>query len=288
MLPTLTAFQQPEHQPFLWRGGCTAVLLIHGFPGSPAELRPLARKLHEAGFTVQGLLLPGFGPQVETLPQKRVADWLAAVLAADEALRADYEQVWLLGHSMGGALALQAAACSPPTGLILLAPFWQIGRWYHQLIWRLLRPFLGHLRPFKLFKPDFNNPNMRAGMQNWLPEADLDDPAVQAAIRELAVPTAVFEQLRQAGRGGYRAAPQVACPTFVLQGTADSLIKPDYSRRLVQRLAGPLRYQELAADHDLLDPRKPGFPAVTAAVLQFLAADRQRPAGAGRPSEVIG
>jgi carboxylesterase len=272
MLSNFNGFQQPEHQSFLWAGGQTAVLLIHGFPGSPAELRPLAQQLHAAGFTTEGLLLPGFGPQIESLPRRRMIEWVTAVLDAHESLSRDYEQVWLLGHSMGAAVALQAAARRPPDGLILLAPFWRIGRWHHQIIWRLLYPFLSEFRPFKRFKPDFNDPAARANIRNWLPNADLDDPAVQEEIRNFAAPTAVLEQLRLAGQGGYDAAPQVACPAFALQGRRDPLVKPDYARRLTGRLAGPLHYRELDADHDLPDPNKPSFPAVTTAVLQFLQA----------------
>jgi alpha-beta hydrolase superfamily lysophospholipase len=56
----LLAFQGPEHLPFLWPGGQPAALLVHGFPGTPAEMRPLGEALHQAGWTAQGILLPGF------------------------------------------------------------------------------------------------------------------------------------------------------------------------------------------------------------------------------------
>ncbi len=58
---SFTAFDAPEHQPFFWRSGEAAILMVHGFPGTPKEVRPLARQLYGEGWTVQGLLLPGFG-----------------------------------------------------------------------------------------------------------------------------------------------------------------------------------------------------------------------------------
>ena len=86
---TLKAYQAPEHQPFLWRGHHTAAaLLIHGFPGTPAEMRPAAQALHSAGLTVQGLLLPGFGEttfsasQETTLPQVANDNNLLTVIAS--------------------------------------------------------------------------------------------------------------------------------------------------------------------------------------------------------------
>ncbi len=59
----LALFQGEEHQPFHWVAGPPAALLVHGFPGTPAELRPLGQALYEAGWTVSAPLLPGFGPR---------------------------------------------------------------------------------------------------------------------------------------------------------------------------------------------------------------------------------
>jgi esterase/lipase len=65
MLPgQLTALQTAEHQLFTLEHGAhsPAVLLIHGFPGSPAKMRPLAAAIYEAGWMACEMLLPGFGP----------------------------------------------------------------------------------------------------------------------------------------------------------------------------------------------------------------------------------
>ena len=45
----LNPFTGPEHQAFILRGGEPAALLIHGFPGTPREMRPLAETLHAQG-----------------------------------------------------------------------------------------------------------------------------------------------------------------------------------------------------------------------------------------------
>lgn len=49
-------FQEKEFEPFKWPGGEPAALLVHGFPGTPAELRSLGKSLHLSGWTVEGLL----------------------------------------------------------------------------------------------------------------------------------------------------------------------------------------------------------------------------------------
>ena len=85
-LPPL--FQGAEHLPFTLAGsapGGPAALLVHGFPGTPAELRPLAEALHAAGWTARGLLLPGFGPEFAALGRQHAADWIGAVRGALDA-----------------------------------------------------------------------------------------------------------------------------------------------------------------------------------------------------------
>lgn len=269
MLPG-TAFQSEEHQPFYWQAGQPAALLVHGFPGTPAEVRPLAQAFRRAGWSVQGMLLPGFGPQIETLPGRRCADWTDAVAEALAALKRRHHPVVLVGYSLGGALALQAAARAAPDALVLLSPFWKL----EHVLWMLLpalKRVLPGVRPFRLLKMDFSDPEVRAGIHNFMPDADLDDPAVQQAIRDFRLPLELFAQIRQAGMLAYRSAPRIspALPALVIQGDADDLVRPSLTRQLAQRLPAPPRYVEVPARHDLLLPDKPAWPQIEQTVLRF-------------------
>ena len=51
-------------------------LLIHGFMGSPKELRPLGEHLAANGVNAHGILLPGFGTQISRLATIKRAEWL--------------------------------------------------------------------------------------------------------------------------------------------------------------------------------------------------------------------
>ena len=55
-LKTLGLFQEAKHEPFFWPAEGPAAVLVHGFPGTPAEMRPLAKSLHERGWTTAGPL----------------------------------------------------------------------------------------------------------------------------------------------------------------------------------------------------------------------------------------
>ncbi|MCX7852852.1 MAG: alpha/beta fold hydrolase [Caldilineales bacterium] len=263
------AFAAPHHRPFFWAGGRPAALLVHGFPGSPAEMRGLAQTLYEAGWSVQGLLLPGLGPDIATLAQRRAADWLAAVDRALVALRQEHHPVLLVGHSLGGALALQTAAQRPPDALALLAPFWTMGGGPLALFWPLIRLAVPRLRPFRLFRPDWADPQVRAGLQALLPGLDLDDPAVRQALAEFSLPAQLLDEIGAIGKGAYRLAPRVRMPTLVLQGRLDPVVPPARTRQLAMRLGGPLSYHELNGGHDLVNPEAPAWPDVQRLLLAF-------------------
>ena len=47
-----------DPSPFFLPGGPTGVLLIHGFTGSPPEMRLVGNYLNQRGCTVSGPLLP--------------------------------------------------------------------------------------------------------------------------------------------------------------------------------------------------------------------------------------
>lgn len=102
----------------------TAVLLCHGFTGSPQSVRPWAQDLAGAGLTVSVPRLPGHGTHWRDLAGTGWADWLAAVDAELSRLRARGERVVVGGLSMGGALALRLAADRPGdvAGLMLVNP----------------------------------------------------------------------------------------------------------------------------------------------------------------------
>ncbi len=100
----------PAPEPFRMAGNGTGVLLVHGYSGSPPEMLPVARYLHErGGYTVAGPLLPGHGTRPEDMQRIRWQQWANAVNYAYANLAAECERVFLVGLSMGGLLSLYQA-----------------------------------------------------------------------------------------------------------------------------------------------------------------------------------
>lgn len=271
MQPVFDVFNGPEHEPFLLEGGEPAALLVHGFPGTPAEMRPLAAILHEAGWTVRGLLLPGFGPEIASLGETTHTDWLAAIRMALHELRAAHRPLIVGGHSMGAALALTAAAEMQVDGVILSAPFWRVDSAFWHRIWPLVNLLLPNIQPFRIMPLDFDRPEVREGIREWMPGADLDDPAVQEAIRNFAIPTRLLNEIRSAGQAGYEAITEVSAPLFAVQGTLDPIVRPRRTRQLLARAGAPVSLLEVTAEHNLLDAAAPYWPVLSERVRGYLA-----------------
>jgi carboxylesterase len=101
----------PGAEPFEYQGrDDLAVLLVHGFTGSPFEMRPLAEALAEAGVGSACPLLRGHGTHPDDMLSYRYTDWIEDVEGALDCLLARHERVAMVGLSMGGTLTLNVAA----------------------------------------------------------------------------------------------------------------------------------------------------------------------------------
>lgn len=118
--------QRRSPDPFFYPGSTTGILLIHGFTGTPSEMRPLGEFLKQQGYTVYAPLLPGHGTSPEQLADTTWLDWWSAVQEAYRRLRAEgSERVVAVGLSMGGILALNLAKEEELDGVVsLCAPVW--------------------------------------------------------------------------------------------------------------------------------------------------------------------
>ncbi len=272
-------FSDPSHQPFDLLpepgdgdGLRVNALMLHGFMGTPKELRPLGEALAGQGIRAIAPLLPGFGPDVPQLEHIQVDQWTDAVDKAWRDARQDADRTVLVGFSFGAALALPVAATTPPDALVLLAPY---TRMIDLPSWLITAGMPVMKRTMKTFSPyakaDFNDPEVRRFFSGMDPSLDLDDPSTQSRLREqTSVPLSVIDQLRIATDRGRKAAPSVTAPALMIQGSRDDTSTVERSRALAIRLGGPLELRELDADHLIVDDSRPAFPAVRDAVLGFV------------------
>ncbi len=100
------------------------VLLLHGFTGSPASMRPWGEALADRGWTVRVPRLPGHGTRWQDMNITTWQDWYAEADRNLLELIARCERVYVCGLSMGGALTLRLAEQHGEaiSGLVLVNP----------------------------------------------------------------------------------------------------------------------------------------------------------------------
>lgn len=200
-----------------WRGsiGC---LLLHGFPGSPAEMRPLGEYLAERNITVWAPLLAGLGTIPEDLFGVQWRDWIAGAEAGLLHLFRRCPTIFAVGLSMGGALSFYLAAHFRMAGVVALAPAIQPRdrrfRWVH---W--LAPF------FKWVESDQGRD-------------DLADPQVRALTWHYhRYPVRAVAQVANLIRATRRVLSRIETPALIVQSTRDGQLEPAGARWAYERIS---------------------------------------------------
>lgn len=100
------------------------ILLVHGFTGSPAAMRPWAEFFGARGYTVRVPRLPGHGRIWSDLNKVSWTDWADRVILELDELEKICDKVFVFGLSMGGGLSLYIAAhhADRISGLVLVNP----------------------------------------------------------------------------------------------------------------------------------------------------------------------
>ncbi|MBS4024597.1 MAG: alpha/beta fold hydrolase [Clostridia bacterium] len=115
--------------PFYFIGGKVGCLLVHGFSGSPSEMRQLGEFLANAGYTVAGVRLAGHGKTHEVMAKTRWTDWYRSVEKGYWKLRETCDTIFAIGLSMGGALCLYGATRLNFAGVVsICAPIYLADR----------------------------------------------------------------------------------------------------------------------------------------------------------------
>jgi len=263
-------YQQPRFAPFAMEhpegagGERIGAMLVHGFTGSPADMRPLAQLLFDGGADCHAIMHPGMAIDIAHLSTMTATIWRDASLErwADHTWR--YRRTILIGYSMGGAAAIQMAARKAPDLLLLIAPFVRINDRRAALL-----PILRHtIKEFRLLsRVDFENPRVREWFEATLPGLDLDDSETRRLVRdETGIAAPVLDELRKFGAMGRLDASKVGAPVVVIQGHRDTVVKPSHTRRLADLFPNLRAYHEIPGDHLLTLDSVRSWPTVQSLV----------------------
>ncbi|MCS6842017.1 MAG: alpha/beta fold hydrolase [Roseiflexus sp.] len=219
----------------VWAGS-PGVLLIHGFGGDPAEVRPLAAACLREGYSVHAPLLPGHGALPDALAGVQWRQWAETAAQGFAMLHHRCSGVVVVGFSMGALLALLLAAQLPVERLVVLAPALSLRGQLLVNLSSIARYAISWYYP--LAGADFSDPALRMLIRHRAPDADLDDPVVCEQLRRtVRVPLAAIHQLTLLQRRAWRVLPRVTAPTLVIQGSNDSTVDPRSARQVVRRIS---------------------------------------------------
>ena len=192
---------------FYLEGGPVGVMLIHGFTGSPPEIRLIADYLNQRGLTVSGPLLPGHGTDIEDLSKRKWQEWTGYLEKEFSKLKRNCQVVFTGGLSLGSILSLYLAAHNDDVdGVLAYSPAIKVSDWRASLI-----PLLKFIMPNLPKDEDFvTDPDALA--QNW----SYDGYPLHAAHEVMRLSQEVRRSLLQ-----------VNCPALIVQGELDPAIAPD-------------------------------------------------------------
>ena len=106
-------------KPFTFEGGERAILLLHGFTGSSADVRMLGRYLQKKGYTCHAPQYKGHGVPPEELVHTGPEDWWQDVLDGYNYLKErGHEEIAVCGLSLGGVFSLKLGYTLPVKGII--------------------------------------------------------------------------------------------------------------------------------------------------------------------------
>jgi carboxylesterase len=126
---SLAPFDPDLVRPWSLGSGRRGVLLLHGFAGTPPELRRLGEHLASHGYRCHGPAIAGHGSTPEALEATTRRDWARSAQDELDALARECDEVMVAGQSMGGTIALHLAATDLRVAAVatLAAPVWLSG-----------------------------------------------------------------------------------------------------------------------------------------------------------------
>lgn len=105
-------------KPFFLEGGTRAVLLLHAFTGSSADVRQLGRFLNKRGYTCYAPHYRGHAVPPEELLKTDPNQWWQDVCEAYDFLsRSGYDRIAVGGLSLGGVFSLKSGYTLPVRGI---------------------------------------------------------------------------------------------------------------------------------------------------------------------------
>ena len=201
------------------------VLIIHGFTATLDSVNALVEPIEKLGARVRVPVLKGHGgPSPEKLRGVTWCDWMKDAEAAFLELASEVERVIVVGHSMGGLLALNLAAKYQDRQLaaaVVAAPAFR------------LVSMLGPGRPLHFLAPLLQN-----FVRNWdLRVAYSDADEASRSVHYPWAPTDAIISFFDLISFTRTRLHDIRCPVLILHGRAEQTVAPESAKLVFGEIA---------------------------------------------------
>ncbi len=251
--------------------GRIGLLMLHGFLGSPLSSHPMAHYLADHGVSVHCPLLPGHGHYPDKLHKVPRQAWLDEAQEAFETVQGQYDELFLMGHSMGAVLGAHLCLQNPEVrGLIMLTPLYEAPD--DRLNWmKLLRFVMPWFYPHKMRSM---RQLVRERVLDFDPTINFDDPSFQQneLPKVSRVPTGALAEMVKMAEYGRTLWPQLVTPSIIFRGGHDPAVKLGTIDKLFDVLPGPHKKLKTfpEAGHEPMRPFDPAHKELWPMALEFI------------------
>ncbi|MFX0211816.1 MAG: alpha/beta hydrolase [Candidatus Hodarchaeota archaeon] len=206
-------------EPLFLSGSNTGCLLLHGAGGGTTwDLKEFAHTLYsKTGITIWLPALTGFGTRPEDLKDVTFSDWMNDTREGVKKLQKNCNRIFIVGHSMGGILALIIASEQKKIDAVVTwaAPFNVRIRKITLLPIIIRIPILKGLIP-KQYHTGVLLDSDWVGYE-WIPSS---------------IGLVVLEGMKYLKQS----LNKVTCPSFIVQGTMDEGVSQNSAKRIFQAI----------------------------------------------------
>lgn len=230
----------PGAEPLFIEGNARGCLLLHGGGGGSAwDQKEFANVLHEkTGMTVWLPSLTGFGTKPEDLFGVTIDDWLSDAHSGLDRLLETCQQVFLVGHSAGGLLALLIASeRNEVDGLVTWAAPYAVQSRLLSLL-----PVMSRIPLLRRAIPERHE----SLAPRWLRE--------KGWVGYDWIPTSIGLVMHDALNRLKQSLSNVTCPALIIQGTADGSVSKESAQRIFNNVASERKeiYMVQGAPHPIM------------------------------------
>ncbi|MBI5934106.1 MAG: alpha/beta fold hydrolase [Chloroflexi bacterium] len=225
----------PTAEPFFLPGDASkpACLLVHGFTGTPKEMRWMGDYLHAQGHTCLGVRLAGHATRPKDMIRSQWTDWTASVEDGYNILRGALslskrgvtDNIFLVGLSMGGVLSLLMSTRVNVKGVVAMSTPFTLPANY---------PAWG-IRLFSFFQT-YRKKSKGAPGEGWF-----DKDAFQGHVSYPLNPIRSAAELQTMFGRMRLVLPKIQVPVLLIHSKDDPYVPPDSMPNIYERLNPSLR-----------------------------------------------